>query len=110
MDKFSHEWRREARWGVLKIPYRVPKANAVCERFLGRVRRECFDHILVFGKRHLHRVIKEYVEYFDEARPHPGIGQRIPKRLESVPEKLGKAKIIAFPVLNGWHHDYRLAA
>ncbi len=55
-------------------------------------------------------MIKEYVEYFDEAQPHQGIVQRIPERLESVPEKLGKAKVIAFPVLNELHHDYRLAA
>ncbi len=95
---------------VLKTPYRAPKANAVCERFLGSVRRECLDHILVLGERHLHRVIKEYVEYFNQSRPHQGIGQRIPERLKSVPEKPGKAKIIAFPVLNGLHHDYRLAA
>ncbi len=95
---------------ILKTPYRAPKANAICERFLGSVRRECLDHMLILGENHLYRVIREYVEYFDEARSHQGIGQRIPKRFESVPEKLGKAKIIAFPVLNGLHHDYQQAA
>jgi hypothetical protein len=63
----------------------------------------------VLEERQLHRVIKEYVEYFNQAPPHQGIGQRIPGRLESGPEKLRKAKIIAFPVLNGFRHDYRLA-
>lgn len=95
---------------VLRTPYRAPKANAVCERFLGSVRRECLDHLLVLGERQLRRVLKEYVEYFNQARPHQGIGQGIPERLDSVPGSLGKAKIIAFPVLNGLHHDYRLAA
>jgi putative transposase len=111
--KYGEVFTRVVKGGsieVLKTPYRAPKANAVCERFLGSVRRECLDHILVLGERHLHRVIKEYVEYFNRARSHQGIGQRIPKRLNSVPEKLGKAKIIAFPVLNELHHDYRLVA
>ena len=46
---------------VLKTPYRAPKVNAICERFLGSVRRECLDHILVVGEQHVYRVIREYV-------------------------------------------------
>jgi putative transposase len=64
---------------ILKTPYRAPKANAICERFLGSVRRECLDHILVLGEGHLHRVIREYVEYFNHARPHQRIDQEIPE-------------------------------
>jgi transposase InsO family protein len=94
---------------ILKTPYRTLKANAICERFLGSVRRECLDHILVLGGQHLHRVIREYVTYFNRARPHQGIEQQIPNGISSVQEKLGKGKIIAFPVLNGLHHDYQLA-
>ena len=66
--------------------------------------------MLVFGERHLHRVIREYVAYFNRARPHQGIEQQIPEGGLSIPMEPGKAKIIAFPVLNGLHHDYRLAA
>jgi len=44
---------------ILKTPYRAPKANAICERFLGGVRRECLDHMLILGESHLYRVIKE---------------------------------------------------
>jgi putative transposase len=95
---------------VLKTPYRAPKANAICERLLGSVRRECLDHILVLSEQHLYRVIREYVEYFNRARPHQGIGQQIPEGATAVPEKEKKGKIIAFPILNGLHHDYRLAA
>ena len=95
---------------VLKTPYRAPKVNAICERFLGSVRRECLDHILVRGEQHLYRVIREYAEYFNRARHHQGIGQQIPEGAPAVPEKKKKGKIIAFPVLNGLHHDYRLAA
>ena len=62
---------------IQKTPNRAPKANASCERFLGSVRRECLDHILVLGERQLHRVIAEYVKYFNQARPHQGIEQKI---------------------------------
>ncbi len=94
---------------VLKTPYRAPKANAVCERFLGSVRRECLDHMLIWGDRHLYCLVREYVTYFNYARPHQGIGQRIPEGGMDVQEKAGKGKIIAFPVLNGLHHDYQRA-
>ena len=95
---------------ILKTPYRAPKANAICERFLGSVRRECLDHMLILGESHLYRVIKEYVKYFNQARPHQGIEQKIPEGNLSVREDERKGKIIAFPVLNGLHHDYRRAA
>jgi putative transposase len=95
---------------VLRTPYRAPKANAICERFLGSVRRECLDHILVLGEQHLYRVIREYVAYFNRARPHQGIEQKIPEGSGSIPKRQVEGKIIAFPVLNGLHYDYRLAA
>jgi len=83
---------------VLKTPYRAPKANAICERFLGSLRRECLDHLLVVGDRQLHRVIKEYVEYFNRARPHQGIGQRIPGGTLPQPAWPRRGRLIArFP-------------
>jgi hypothetical protein len=52
---------------VLPTPYGAPKANAICERFLGSVRRECLDFFLILGERHLHQVMKEYQAYFNLA-------------------------------------------
>ena len=95
---------------ILKTPYRAPKANAICERFLGSVQRECLDHLLILGERHLYRVIKEYIAFFNRARPHQGIGQNIPEGTTSEAKVEGKGKIIAFPVLNGLHHDYQRVA
>jgi len=63
---------------VLRTPVRAPKANAICERFLGNVRRKCLDHVPILNERQLYRLIKEYVKYFNEARPHQGIRARIP--------------------------------
>ena len=62
------------------------------------------------GELNLHRVIREYVTYFNHALPHQGIVQQIPGWRPSVPEKQGKAKIIAFPVLNELQQGYRMAA
>jgi putative transposase len=53
----------------LRIAYKAPKMNSYCERFLGSVRRECLDHLLILGEQHLHERIKEYVAYFNSSRP-----------------------------------------
>jgi putative transposase len=95
---------------VLRIPHRAPRANAICERFLGSVRRECLDHLLIFSEPQLYRVIGEYVEYFNRARPHQGLGQRVPSALGEVGREGRSEKIISFPVLGGLHHDYRRVA
>jgi len=58
---------------VLATPYRAPRANAICERFLGSLRRECLDHVVILNERHLHKLVKKYESYFNCARPHQGI-------------------------------------
>jgi putative transposase len=52
--------------------------NSICERFLGSVRRECLDHVVILGEDHLQAVLGEYAAYFNSARPHQGIEQRVP--------------------------------
>ncbi|RLC71456.1 MAG: hypothetical protein DRI81_17700, partial [Chloroflexi bacterium] len=91
---------------VLKTPYRAPKANAICERFLGSLRRECLDHFLILSERHLHRVVKEYMQYFNHARPHQGIEQRIPCQPERPEAPPASGKVTSRPVLRGLHHNY----
>jgi putative transposase len=54
---------------ILKTPYHAPRANAICERFLGSVRRECLDHLLILHEKQLQRVLNAYVAYFNQARP-----------------------------------------
>ncbi len=95
---------------VLRTPLRAPRANATCARFLGSVRRECLDHVLILGKGHLRRVLREYVAYFNTARPHQGIGQAIPSTPAPAPPSRMSAPIVAVPVLGGLHHNYRRAA
>ena len=94
-----------------RTAYRAPRQNGACERFLGSVRRACLDHVLVLGEAHLRRVRREYVAYFNTARPHQGLLQQIPDpaavcRLRSEDGGL----VRAVPVLGGLHHTYRRAA
>jgi len=55
---------------IMWTTIQAPKANAIVERYIGNVRRECLDHIMIFGERQLYRVIQAYVDYFNRARPH----------------------------------------
>jgi putative transposase len=63
---------------VVRTPYRAPRANAVAERWIRSVRQECLDHLLIVGEAHLRRGLRTYVAYYNEARPHQGLGQRTP--------------------------------
>jgi len=96
---------------VLRTPIQAPRANAICERLVGSVRRECLDHILVMSEVHLRRVLGEYVTYFNRSRPHQGIDQRVPVRESSPDTSAATAEdIVSFPVLGGLHHEYRRVA
>jgi putative transposase len=93
---------------VVRTPVRAPRASAICERFLGSVRRECLDHVLVLGDRHLERVLAEYVRYFNAERPHQGLAQQIPTGAARPANINGR--VVETPVLGGLHHAYRRAA
>ena len=96
---------------LIHTPPYAPKVSARCERFIGTVRRECLDHILILSDRHVRRVIHAYCQFFNLARPHQGLNQRIPTPANVVaPPKQESRKVIALPVLGGLHHDYRWAA
>src|SRR5499425_2549469 len=96
---------------ILKTPYHAPRANAICERFLGSVRRECLDHLLILQEKQLQRVLNAYVAYFNQARPHQGIQQHIPEPSGSARSShYAGSNVIALPVMGGLHHDYQWAA
>src|SRR5205807_1412734 len=58
---------------IIRTPIRAPRANAFAERFVRTVRSECLDHVLIYGRRHLERVLRTYVEHHTEERPHRGL-------------------------------------
>ena len=113
-SKFGQSFARVAATSgikVLRTPYQTPRANAVCERFLLSVRRECLDHFLIFHEKQLYRLLRAYVVYFNHARPHQGMRQQIPvPSMPSAPEQDASDKVIAVSVLGGLHHDYQGAA
>jgi putative transposase len=94
---------------VVRTPVRAPRANAVAERWVGTVRRECIDHVLIFGRRHLERVLRAYTEHYNRARPHRGLDLEPPEpRFDS-----GKAlhrKVRRRDALGGLIHEYETAA
>ena len=63
---------------IIRTPVRAPRANAIAERFIGTLRRECLDHILITGPRHLDVVLREYVQHYNVHRPHRSLHQRPP--------------------------------
>jgi putative transposase len=95
----------------LRMAYRAPKEHAVCARFLGSVRRECLDHLIVLSEAHLRGILREYLAYFNSVRPHQGIRQRIPDvpAVPMLPSGTG-ARVTAMPVLGGLQNSYRRTA
>lgn len=89
---------------ILKTPIAAPKANTLCERLMGTLRRECLDYIFILGEAHLRRIQKEYVNYYNQKRPHQANEQQLPEPGLYLNSPSGK--ITAFPVLGGLHHRY----
>ena len=85
---------------------RSPWQNGVLERWIGSVRRELLDHVVVFNRRHLRRLLTEYVVYYLEDRPHLALGKDAPagRRVER-PAQDG-AEIVSFPRVGGLYHRY----
>jgi transposase InsO family protein len=94
---------------VLRTPVRAPKANAVCERFLGSLKRECLDHMLILHAYQLHHIVRAYVKYYNHSRPHQGIEQHVPAQCNRTCRP-SSGPINATPVLGGQHYSYSRGA
>ena len=88
--------------------------NAICERLVGTLRRECLDHVLILGEGHLHAVLAEYQVHYNTARPHQGIAQRVPDGGHDgdhiIVTDLDRERIHRKPVLGGLINEYARAA
>jgi len=93
---------------VIRTPIRSPKANAVAERFVETVRRECLDHVLVLGERHLERTLREYVRHYNKERPHRGLSLQTPEPRPTLNRADGE--IVRVDRLGGLVHEYHRVA
>jgi putative transposase len=100
--------QRTRRIGIdaIATPVRSPRANAVVERVIGPLRRECLDHLIILDEHHLLSVLRESVAYYNRDRPHRRLGLQTP---EPRPRPT-TGPIRSRPVLNGLHHVYERAA
>ena len=76
---------------------------------IGTLRRECLDHMLIWNERQLRWILSEFVGWYNIGRIHQGL-RGIPAGDPTVESSPGSGRLIAIPILNGLHHDYRRAA
>ncbi len=88
----------------MKTAPHSPWQNPYVERVIGSIRRECLDHMIIFGERHLRKVLREYCDYYHESRTHLGLGKECPEPREVEPPEVGR--IISIPQVGGLHHRY----
>ena len=94
---------------VVKIPPRCPRANCFAERLVLTIRTELTDRMLIFGERHLRRVLTAYAAHYNMRRPHRALRLRPPRPQVSVPEP-ARGRIRRRPILGGLINEYEPAA
>jgi len=93
---------------IIKAPVRSPRANSFAERYVGTLRRECLDHLLIHGERHLRRILAEYARHYNEHRPHQSREQRPPLHESGQPIDM-TTRIKRRQVVHGLISEYRRA-
>ena len=103
---------------VLRSPVASPKANAICERVIGTVRRECLDWLIPMSEAHLRAILKCWVTHYNRGRPHSALGPGVPdppRPTVVFPKSKSRHRLAAGvfvrvkSVLSGLHHEYSLA-
>jgi transposase InsO family protein len=102
--------RRVVGLGLHEVPVapRSPWQNAYAERFIGSLRRECLDHVIVLNERHFRRILSDYARYYNRSRTHLALQKDAPERRAVHDRDLGE--VIAFPEVGGLHHRYERRA
>jgi len=94
----------------IRTAYRSPWQNGIAERWIGSLRRELLDHVMVLNRRHLRRLLNEYVRYYHEDRTHLGLGKDTPGRRIPAPVPSSGHRVVSLPRLVGLHHRYTVTA
>jgi len=87
--------------------WKSPWQNGVAERWIGSVRRELLDRVVVLSERHLRRLLRDYVAYYQDDRTHLGLGKATPggRAVERRPDDRD-TNVVALPRVGGLHHRY----
>jgi putative transposase len=103
---------------VLKSPPLCPMANAICERVIGTIRRECLDWLIPLSESHLRSILKSWIPHYNTGRPHMALGPGVPDPPPAYRDYLNPGSryrrgesytVCANPILGGLHHEYFLA-
>ena len=95
---------------ILRTPVRAPQANAIAERWIGTVRRELLDRMLIINRRHLTAVLNEYVAHINDHRPHRALNQAAPLRSLPPPASPSQCHLRRRDRLGGLIHEYARVA
>jgi len=106
-DQFRDRVREMGMTEVLTAP-QSPWQNAFAERVIGSIRRECLDHVIVLGEKHLRRILRSYFEYYQKSRTHLSLGKDAPSTRAVQPPELGA--VVEIPQVSGLHHRYERRA
>jgi putative transposase len=95
---------------ILRTPVRAPRANAIAERWIGTVRRELLDRMLILNQRQLEAVLAKYVAHFNTHRPHRTLNQAAPLQPLPPPASTSQPRIRRRDRLGGLIHEYSQVA
>ncbi len=95
---------------IVKTPVQAPRANAIAERWIGSIRRECLDQLLTAGARHLRLILDEYIDHYNTHRPHRALGQNPPTELTSLPTEGMYVRVLRRDRLGCLIHEYAQVA
>jgi putative transposase len=102
---------------IIRTPVRSPQANALCERLIGTLRRECLDWLIPLTEEHLRKTLRSWSAHYNHGRPHSSLGPGLPAP-PNLPVSLQRqrhrfdrpGRVVAHPLLNGLHHEYTRVA
>ena len=95
---------------IIKTPVRAPRANAIAERFVGTIRRELLDRLLIINQRHATAVLRQYERHYNDHRPHRTLGQAAPQRPLPEHTTTDLQRVRRRDRLGGLIHEYQQVA
>ena len=91
---------------AVRTSYQSPWQNGIAERFVGNVRREMLDHVIIINRVHLYRLMREYIDYYHDDRTHYALNKETPYNRPIQVKPTATSKIVGIPKLGGLHHRY----